>query len=157
MPSCSKSSQQGQCQSDGEPCPSLPAALQDTQSAKLSFLSKVQQCFAVRKGMEGMLDLARDVFCRAAEQVHELVATYREQHGLDCLKVGTALWPGLPVSGAQGSGTSRCTMQRAPVSSTAWTASRWALMFAFGLLEISNSCRVAWVNLGRQTQSCISY
>eukprot|EP00891_Asterochloris_glomerata_P002051 jgi/Astpho2/2051/Aster-00547 len=60
---------------------------EDTQSAKMSFLNKVQQCFAVRKGLEGMLDLARDVFCRATQQVHDLMATYREQHSLDCLKV----------------------------------------------------------------------
>ena len=102
------SSQQGQCQSEDWPSPRWPAGLQDTQSAKLSFLNKVQQCFAVRKGLEGMLDLARDVFCRATEQVHELMATYREQHKLDCLKVGTCWWPWLPVFSAQSSSMSSC-------------------------------------------------
>ena len=89
--------------------PRRSAALQDTQSAKLSFLNKVQQCFAVRKGLEGMLDLARDVFCKATEQVHELMATYREQHSLDSLKVGTCLCRWVPAYSERGSGFGRCS------------------------------------------------
>lgn len=99
----------------------------------MSFLNKVQQCFAVRKGLEGMLDLARDVFCRATQQVHDLMATYREQHSLDCLKVGTCLWPLVPVSTTQGSGMSKCIMKRPPACSMACTASQWASSVALGV------------------------
>ena len=134
----------------GGPSPRRPAALQDTQSAKLSFLNKVQQCFAVRKGLEGMLDLAREVFCRATEQVHELMATYREQHSLDCLKVGTCLWPWLPISSAQGSSISTCNEEssckqhgldslKVGINVCIWHGC---------LLEISNICRVALAQSG---------
>lgn len=61
--------------------------LQDVKSSKTSFINRTQQCFAVRSGVDGILDLARSTFCRVTEQVHELVDKYKSEYGLDALKV----------------------------------------------------------------------
>ena len=61
--------------------------LQDVQSSKTTFINKTQQCFAVRSGVDGILDLARSTFCRVTEQVHELVDKYKTEHGFEALKV----------------------------------------------------------------------
>ena len=61
--------------------------LQDVKSSKTSFINRTQQCFAVKSGVDGILDLARSTFCRVTEQVHELVEKYRTEYGLDALKV----------------------------------------------------------------------
>lgn len=54
----------------------------DTHAHKQPFISRTQQCFAVQNGADGLLDVARATFCRLTEEVHMLVATYRDQ-GLD--------------------------------------------------------------------------
>lgn len=61
--------------------------LQDVKSSKTSFINRTQQCFAVKSGVDGILDLARSTFCRVTEQVHELVDKYKTEYGLDALKV----------------------------------------------------------------------
>ncbi len=61
--------------------------LQDVKSSKTSFINRTQQCFAVRSGVDGILDLARSTFCRVTEQVHELVDKYKSEYKLDALKV----------------------------------------------------------------------
>ncbi len=61
--------------------------LQDVKSSKTTFINRTQQCFAVRSGVDGILDLARSTFCRVTEQVHELVDKYKTEYGLDALKV----------------------------------------------------------------------
>lgn len=61
--------------------------LQDVKSSKTAFINKTQQCFTVKSGVDGILDLARSTFCRVTEQVHELVDKYKSDHGLDALKV----------------------------------------------------------------------
>lgn len=65
--------------------------MQDVQSSKTTFINKTQQCFAVRSGVDGILDLARSTFCRVTEQVHELVDKYKTEHGFDALKVSCML------------------------------------------------------------------
>lgn len=65
--------------------------MQDVQSSKTTFINKTQQCFAVRSGVDGILDLARSTFCRVTEQVHELVDTYKTEHGFEALKVRTQM------------------------------------------------------------------
>ena len=61
--------------------------MQDVQSSKTTFINKTQQCFAVRSGVDGILDLARSTFCRVTEQVHELVDKYKIEHEFEALKV----------------------------------------------------------------------
>lgn len=61
--------------------------MQDVKSSKTTFINRTQQCFAVRSGVDGILDLARSTFCRVTEQVHELVDKYKAEYGMDALKV----------------------------------------------------------------------
>ncbi|DBA95622.1 TPA: hypothetical protein ACH3X3_013469 [Trebouxia sp. C0006] len=63
---------------------------EDVKSSKTSFINRTQQCFAVKSGVDGILDLARSTFCRVTEQVHELVDKYKTEYGLDALKVSYA-------------------------------------------------------------------
>ncbi|KAL4430860.1 hypothetical protein ABPG75_006116 [Micractinium tetrahymenae] len=66
----------------------LEAVLEeDVASAKNTFLNRTQQCFAVKKGVDGFLDVARTTFCRVTEQVHELAGRLREQHRLPNMQV----------------------------------------------------------------------
>ena len=60
--------------------------LQDAQASKAAFVNRTQQCFAVRAAPEGLLSLARAIFCRLTEQIHELADRYRGEHGLPGLK-----------------------------------------------------------------------
>lgn len=43
------------------------------------FLNRTQQCFAVRNGRDGLLDVARATFCRITEEIHALIASYQEK------------------------------------------------------------------------------
>ena len=66
----------------------LVAALEDdVQTARSSFLNRTQQCFAVRAGVHGLLDVARATYCRVSEAVQELAERYCEQYRLPHLKV----------------------------------------------------------------------
>ncbi|PSC68890.1 DNA mismatch repair MSH4 [Micractinium conductrix] len=66
----------------------LEAVLEDdVASSKNAFLNRTQQCFAVKKGCDGFLDVARQTFCRVTEQVHELAEQLRAQHSLPDLRV----------------------------------------------------------------------
>lgn len=51
-------------------------------------MNRTQQCFAVRAGADGLLGLARAMFCRLTEQIHQLADRYRDDHALPGLKVG---------------------------------------------------------------------
>ena len=55
----------------------------ETQAHKQAFISRTQHCFAVRNGADGLLDIARATFCRLTEEIHILVASYREQSEAD--------------------------------------------------------------------------
>ena len=59
---------------------------EDVQSSRAPFVSRMQQCFAVKTGRDSFLDLARDNFCRISEDIHKLAAAYTEQFSLS-LKV----------------------------------------------------------------------
>ena len=61
--------------------------MQDVKSSRTTFINRTQQCFAVKSGVDGILDLARSTFCRVTEQVHELVDKYKTDYGMDALKV----------------------------------------------------------------------
>ena len=55
----------------------------ETKAHKQAFISRTQHCFAVRNGADGLLDIARATFCRLTEEIHMLVASYREQTEAD--------------------------------------------------------------------------
>lgn len=55
---------------------------EDVQSSKAPFVSRMQQCFAVKTGCDSFLDLARANFCRISEDNHKLAAAYSEQFSL---------------------------------------------------------------------------
>lgn len=61
----------------------------DAHAARQTFLNRTQHCFAVRNGCNGLLDVARATFCRVTEEIHTLVAGYREDHGLE-IKVSSS-------------------------------------------------------------------
>ncbi len=51
------------------------------------FVSRVQQCFAVRPAADGLLDVARAAFCRVTEAVHEAAERTASESKLPGLKV----------------------------------------------------------------------
>lgn len=56
----------------------LPCAVTPASVCLQAFLNRTQQCFAVKSGADGLLDVARATFCSLTEEIHALVATYRE-------------------------------------------------------------------------------
>ncbi|GAB4817899.1 hypothetical protein N2152v2_004945 [Parachlorella kessleri] len=60
---------------------------QDVQSAKNAFLNRTQQCFAVKGGVDGFLDVARHNFCRLTEQVQ-----YTAKRGFYLLLSSAPAW-----------------------------------------------------------------
>lgn len=58
----------------------------DVYSARGAFLNRAQQCFALRCETIPMLEIARQVFCKTTEAVHEHASEMRDQHELDGLK-----------------------------------------------------------------------
>jgi len=60
---------------------------EDVHSARSAFLNRTQQCFALRAGVNHMLDVCRQAFCKTTEAVHEHAAQLRETHDLPALKV----------------------------------------------------------------------
>jgi DNA mismatch repair protein MSH4 len=69
----------------------LDALLDDEAlPARGAFLNRTQQCFALRAGLDPLLDVSRAAFCRATEQVHELAEALRARHALPGLRVSYA-------------------------------------------------------------------
>lgn len=62
-----------------------------------SFANATQQCFALKQGLDPLLDLARITFTQLTEEIHDLVASYRTKHKMPLLKVRLA---GLGLAGA---------------------------------------------------------
>lgn len=69
------------------PASSLALFTQDVQASKASFINKTQQCFAVRGAVDGFLDLARSIFCRLTEQIHDMAEALKTELELPSLKV----------------------------------------------------------------------
>lgn len=59
----------------------------DIHSSSSAFLNRTQQCFALRNGVNPLLDIARQTFCKATEAVHEHADEMRELHDFSALKV----------------------------------------------------------------------
>ncbi|XP_047340706.1 DNA mismatch repair protein MSH4 [Impatiens glandulifera] len=60
---------------------------EDVLHARVPFVARTQQCFAVKAGIDGLLDIARRSFCDTSEAIHKLANKYREDFMLPNLKI----------------------------------------------------------------------
>ncbi|KAL0395130.1 UNVERIFIED_CONTAM: DNA mismatch repair protein MSH4 [Sesamum latifolium] len=60
---------------------------EDVLHARVPFVARTQQCFAVKAGIDGLLDIARRSFCDTSEAIHNLANKYREEFKLPNLKI----------------------------------------------------------------------
>ncbi|KAL2903071.1 DNA mismatch repair protein MSH4 [Bienertia sinuspersici] len=60
---------------------------EDVVHARVPFIARTQQCFAVKAGIDGLLDVARRTFCDTSEAIHKLTNKYREEFNLPNLKL----------------------------------------------------------------------
>ncbi|KAJ6947014.1 DNA mismatch repair protein MSH4-like [Populus alba x Populus x berolinensis] len=60
---------------------------EDVLHALVPFVARTQQCFAVKAGIDGLLDIARRTFCDTSEAIHNLANKYREEFKLPNLKL----------------------------------------------------------------------
>ncbi|XP_058085648.1 DNA mismatch repair protein MSH4 isoform X6 [Magnolia sinica] len=60
---------------------------EDVLHSRVPFVARTQQCFAVKAGVDGLLDVARRSFCDTSEAIHSLANKYREEFKLPNLKM----------------------------------------------------------------------
>ncbi|XP_061368287.1 DNA mismatch repair protein MSH4 [Gastrolobium bilobum] len=60
---------------------------EDVLHARVPFVACTQQCFAVKAGIDGLLDISRRSFCDTSEAIHNLANNYREDFKLPNLKL----------------------------------------------------------------------
>ncbi|XP_010933638.1 DNA mismatch repair protein MSH4 [Elaeis guineensis] len=60
---------------------------EDVVHARAPFVACTQQCFAIKAGIDGLLDVARRSFCDMSEAIHNLANKYREEFKLPNLKI----------------------------------------------------------------------
>uniref|UniRef100_A0A0E0LKR4 DNA mismatch repair proteins mutS family domain-containing protein n=1 Tax=Oryza punctata TaxID=4537 RepID=A0A0E0LKR4_ORYPU len=60
---------------------------EDVVHSRAPFVACTQQCFAIKAGIDGLLDVARRSFCDTSEAVHNLANKYREDFKLPNLKI----------------------------------------------------------------------
>ncbi|KAM4085623.1 hypothetical protein ACJW30_10G042000 [Castanea mollissima] len=60
---------------------------EDVLHARVPFVARTQQCFAVKAGIDGLLDIARRSFCDTSEAIHNLATKYREDFKLPNMKL----------------------------------------------------------------------
>ncbi|CAK7356349.1 unnamed protein product [Dovyalis caffra] len=60
---------------------------EDVLHARVPFVARTQQCFAVKAGIDELLDIAWRTFCDTSEAIHNLANRYREEFKLPNLKV----------------------------------------------------------------------
>ncbi|XP_020084486.1 DNA mismatch repair protein MSH4 isoform X2 [Ananas comosus] len=60
---------------------------EDVIHARAPFVACTQQCFAIKAGIDGLLDVARRSFCDTSEAIHNLANKYREEFNLPNLKI----------------------------------------------------------------------
>ncbi|KAK9668010.1 hypothetical protein RND81_13G028700 [Saponaria officinalis] len=60
---------------------------EDVAHARVPFIARTQQCFAVKAGIDGLLDVSRRTFCDTSEAIHKLANKYREEYKLPNLKL----------------------------------------------------------------------
>jgi DNA mismatch repair protein MSH4 len=66
--------------------------------ARSSFITRTQQVFAVKKGVNSFLDLARATFCATTETIHSLAEGYRSELNLPGLKTTYSMRKGFTLS-----------------------------------------------------------
>ena len=49
-------------------------------------LKRIEQCYAVKSGFDGFLDVARTNFCHITERIHALANRLQEEHRLESIK-----------------------------------------------------------------------
>ncbi|KAL1548977.1 MutS protein msh4, variant 3 [Salvia divinorum] len=59
----------------------------DVLHARVPFVARTQQCFAVKAGIDELLDIARRSFCDTSEAIYNLANKYREEFKLPNLKI----------------------------------------------------------------------
>ncbi|XP_062187204.1 DNA mismatch repair protein MSH4 isoform X2 [Phragmites australis] len=60
---------------------------EDVVHSRAPFVSCTQQCFAIKAGIDGLLDVARRSFCETSEAIHNLANKYREEYNMPNLKI----------------------------------------------------------------------
>ncbi|KAL4570943.1 hypothetical protein LXL04_026608 [Taraxacum kok-saghyz] len=60
---------------------------EEVVEARVPFVARTQQCFAVKAGIDGLLDIARRSFCDTSQAIHNLANKYREDYKLPNLKI----------------------------------------------------------------------
>ncbi|KAL2651368.1 hypothetical protein R1flu_019496 [Riccia fluitans] len=60
---------------------------EDAMHARSAFASRTEQCFAVKYGVDGMLDLARRTFCTTSAAISKLGEKYQKEFDLPKLKL----------------------------------------------------------------------
>ncbi|CAM8882952.1 unnamed protein product [Rhodiola kirilowii] len=60
---------------------------EDVLHARAPFVARTQQCFAIKAGIDGFLDVARRSFCDTSEAIHNLANKYREDLKIPNLKL----------------------------------------------------------------------
>uniref|UniRef100_A0A0E0AJS0 DNA mismatch repair proteins mutS family domain-containing protein n=1 Tax=Oryza glumipatula TaxID=40148 RepID=A0A0E0AJS0_9ORYZ len=60
---------------------------EDVVHSRAPFVACTQQCFAIKAGIDGLLDVARRSFCDTSEAIHNLANKYREDFKLPNLKI----------------------------------------------------------------------
>ncbi|KAG5588937.1 hypothetical protein H5410_039451 [Solanum commersonii] len=60
---------------------------EDVLHTRVPFVARTQQCFAVKAGTDGLLDMARRSFCDTSEAIHSLANKYRQDFKLPNLKI----------------------------------------------------------------------
>ncbi|EXC02119.1 MutS protein-4-like protein [Morus notabilis] len=60
---------------------------EDVLHTRVPFVARTQQCFAVKAGIDGLLDIARRSFCDTSEAIHNLANKYRQDFKLPNLKL----------------------------------------------------------------------
>ncbi|KAL6556890.1 MutS protein msh4 [Orobanche hederae] len=60
---------------------------EDVFHTRVPFVARTQQCFAVKAGLDGFLDIARRSFCDTSEAIHNLANKYRVDFKLPNLRI----------------------------------------------------------------------
>ncbi|KAL6644166.1 hypothetical protein ACP70R_015774 [Stipagrostis hirtigluma subsp. patula] len=60
---------------------------EDVVHSRAPFVACTQQCFAIKAGIDGLLDVARRSFCDTSEAIHNLANKYREEYNMPNLKI----------------------------------------------------------------------
>lgn len=60
---------------------------EDVFRQRSSALKRIEQCYAIKSGFDGFLDVARENFCRITEQIHTLADDFQTTHQINNIKV----------------------------------------------------------------------